>query len=183
MKKITAVLLIGITTLFFTACEKKAKMDSAFGIKFGEVIKIDENSESILRSDKKMYKINPPSKMDLYDDYYVGITPTTHKVYSIYATKLNKTQTECSDNFYFINDLLIKKYGETEEIKNSSVGYTIMTIGTAITDDGFILYSCNTSISISGPTKHKSEIYYSHSDLGDLREKETMNLIKNKDAL
>ncbi len=92
MRKILAILLLAVISLLFTACDQKVnktKLTGAFGIKFGEVIKIDENSENILRLDRKMYKINPPEKMDLFDNYYVGITPITHKVYVIYATKMN----------------------------------------------------------------------------------------------
>lgn len=188
MKKILILLIVA--TLFFTACDKKENkvpLTGAFGVKFGEIIQITDNTVNILRHDKKMYKINPPKKMDIFDSYYVGLTPITHKVYSIYATKKNKSDGECNDNFRLIEDLLTKKYGRTRRTESpSTLAYTTGLNGMLSANEGFAMYSCyifDLPLIYNRPSIIETKIYYRSHALESQYDKETKSLIKNKDAL
>lgn len=180
MRKILVILLLAVISLLFTACDKKenrVKLTGAFGIKFGEVIQITDKTESIFRLNRKMYQINPPKKMDLFDNYYVAITPITHKVYFIYATKFNERGSKCFDDLFLVDSLIEKKHGKTREIEPYDVANIIMRSGGFKADGGFINYSCIHS------DKAQNTIYYYSNDFGKLEKEETISQIKNKDSL
>jgi hypothetical protein len=121
-----AILTACITIASFSAIGAE-KIDGAFGKKLGDVFDpASAIGTSKLTDDTPIYEFSTTNGFLSFKRYYVLITPTTHKIYSIWGTGGVKNanaeagQTEQA----IVMELLKKKYG-TEERLLPGMGNTI----------------------------------------------------------
>lgn len=75
------VFILGMTSLV----QAEEKTSDALGIKLGQVFDPAEAvGKAVLADGTPMYQFNPKKKFRSFTNYYVLITPKTHKVYAIY---------------------------------------------------------------------------------------------------
>lgn len=83
-------------------------ISGAFGLKFND--KIEKANKSLDR-----YKVKPEKKFELFDEYFVALTPKTKKIYSI--TGSGEVSSGCREDMNLIKTLLEDKYPDFESIK------------------------------------------------------------------
>lgn len=83
-------------------------ISGAFGLKFND--KIEKANKSL---DK--YKVKPEKRFELFDEYFVSLTPKTKKIYSI--TGSGEVSSSCREDMNLIKTLLEDKYPDFESIK------------------------------------------------------------------
>ena len=87
------------------------KIKGAFGIKFGQKFEISSaKGKADIGYDKLSYEFMPKDSFSSFTDYYVSITPLTHRVYSIYATADGYKQDECKKEKDIVASLIKDKY-------------------------------------------------------------------------
>lgn len=83
-------------------------INGAFGLKFND--KIEKANKSLDR-----YKIKPEKRFELFNEYFVSLTPKTKRIYSI--TGSGEVSAGCREDMNLIKTLLEDKYPDFESIK------------------------------------------------------------------
>ncbi len=181
LKKLINISILVLSMLSITNCSSpeknninKENLKGAFDIKFGDTFEVNRTRKKISINNVQVFKINPIKKIKFFDKYYVETAPKTNKISKIYAEKIYKEFTECSNAFDSVWGLLNKKYGvaKYKKIKHSNTGAV------------FIFFQ-NGEITLSdcSVNDNKLKIRYSSAKYSDIKNEEKLNLIKNKDAL
>lgn len=90
--------------------EPAACADSFMGLKFGAVFDgtnfvSDAGEPTLLRT-----KFTPKKELAGFDDYYVYVTPKTHKVVKVYACAKEEVEPETSSRRHYLIEALEKRY-------------------------------------------------------------------------
>lgn len=92
--------------------EPKAAPDSFLSLKFGEELKgvtnfvSDAEEPTLLRA-----SFTPKKPLAGFDDYYVYVTPTTHKVVKVFACAKNAVEPGARWRRHYLIEAIEKKYG------------------------------------------------------------------------
>lgn len=112
----TFLILLLFNVLFIANTHGEQKIMGAFGVQLGDYF---DPSSAIgtgeLEDGTPMYQFNPEKKFRSFDDYYVLITPKTHKIYGIWGIGTAENSQKCEKEQALIMDLLQKKYGVQEK--------------------------------------------------------------------
>ena len=112
----TLLILLLLNVLFIANTHGEQKIMGAFGIQLGDYF---DTSSAIgtgeLEDGTPMYQFSPEKKFRSFDDYYVLITPKTHKIYGIWGIGTAENSQKCEKEQALIMDLLKKKYGVKEK--------------------------------------------------------------------
>lgn len=104
--------------LFVMICSAGLAVDApkgAFGINFGSKLsELNILKETTLTNGNPLYRVQPPSPMNLLDTYYVLVTPKSNEVYEIWGDKdySREERAKCKTDKNSILALLENKYGE-----------------------------------------------------------------------
>lgn len=89
-----------------------ATIAGAFGRKLGDVYDPDwAINTSKLTDGTPIYEFDPGNSFRTFDHYYILITPTTHKIYSIWATESLDTREAAEREQSVVMAMLQQKYG------------------------------------------------------------------------
>ena len=181
MKKFILFLILLLSPLIAFAGGKPIK--GAFGITLGQ--KFDPKQaigKASLTDGTPMYEFKPKKPFRAFTEYYVLITPKTHKVYSIWGIgKVENTQ-KCEKEQNFILTALERKYGikppDNELIASLSSlygakllqkdGKTIVIKCTGLTDDYSISISYTDDKLEKVAEKERIELETENTDTGGL---------------
>ena len=173
--------IIFISVLIITTgCNKKTSdvpLEEAFGIKFGEKYDVSTSFETINKNGIKMYRVFPPKNVSLYTNYYVAITPKTHKVSHVYATKILYGVNgfiQCLNEKKIVTELLMRKFGENSANSSRDGLSFIHPL------NGFIWYDCKSEY---GSAKEMFYIFYEHDAFSKLSKEEKIDFFESKSAL
>lgn len=112
----TLLILLLLNVLFIANTHGEQKIIGAFGIQLGDYF---DTTSAIgtgeLEDGTPMYQFTPEKKFRSFDDYYVLITPKTHKIYGIWGIGTAENSQKCEKEQALIMDLLKKKYGVKEK--------------------------------------------------------------------
>ena len=110
----TLVFLTG--TLFVPSALAVDKLEGAFGEKLGDVFEPAKAiGKSALTDGTPMYQFKPDKPFRSFSKYYVLITPTTHKIYSIWGIgRVEKTESGKKEQALLMQ-LLTEKYGSEDK--------------------------------------------------------------------
>ncbi len=112
----TLLILLLLNVLFIANTHGEQKIMGAFGIQLGDYF---DTTSAIgtgeLEDGTPMYQFTPEKKFRSFDDYYVLITPKTHKIYGIWGIGTAENSQKCEKEQALIMDLLKKKYGVKEK--------------------------------------------------------------------
>lgn len=158
--------------------EKSAKkniINGLCGITFGSVHKKNNHEKNgKLTSGEIMYFVDPPKKFMGFDRYYVMITPTTNRIYSIWMIKDFSNPAEASSEFEKVGAVLENHY----KIKGEQGMFSIDPMKNFRFDNGNILLKCD-----KGFDSATIEIRAYSKEFEDLNEKETKDTaINNTDT-
>jgi len=111
---------IAILTVCFTVATFSAigadKIEGAFGIKLGDVFDpASAIGTSKLTDGTPMYEFSTTNGFRSFKTYYVLITPTTHKIYSIWGIGSVENTESGQKEQAVVMELLKKKYGVEEQ--------------------------------------------------------------------
>lgn len=93
------------------AAEKVGNADSFLGLKFGDVFKADKFEEDANDADFLRTTFKPKKPLDGFDEYYVYVTPKTHKVAKIYACAKEAVDAGANWRRHYLVEALEKRYG------------------------------------------------------------------------
>jgi hypothetical protein len=92
MKRLLLALLTGCLLLFLRPAGALAvdPLDGAFGLKFGDVFVLTgDTPHGVVRTDEHArlpaYQFQPAAQNRIFTEYWVYLTPTTHRIYRIVA--------------------------------------------------------------------------------------------------
>ena len=109
--------------LFFAQTIQAATpvIEGAFGIKLGDIPRIEYQKGEVYTKVGRLYFIDPPVKNDHFNEYAIHVTNMTNKIYSIYAEK-EQSAIDCREELLKVKTSLEKLYGTmTEQNKIYSV--------------------------------------------------------------
>ncbi len=175
MKKFILFLILLLSPLIVFAGGKPIK--GAFGITLGQ--KFDPKQaigKASLTDGTPMYEFKPKKPFRAFTEYYVLITPKTHKVYSIWGIgKVENTQ-KCEKEQSLIVSILEKKYGLKQE-EGFTSGMMEALAGLKFLSRG----DRNVGVKCSGfIDDYQIEIRYYDTKLKELAEKERIELETEK---
>lgn len=109
----TPLLLIAVLLLWAPAyAENAPQITGAFGVEFGDVFHPTEQTETADLTDGTTgYKFTPKKGFREFSDFYVLITPKTHKVYSIWAVAKLRGIEQARHEREVVFKILNEKYG------------------------------------------------------------------------
>ena len=85
--------------------------DSFLGLKFGDTFSSTNFVEDADEPDFLRAKFSPKKPLDGFDDYYVYVTPKTHKVARVYAGAKEAVDAGASWRRHYLIEALEKRYG------------------------------------------------------------------------
>lgn len=91
--------------------QKIGNADSFLGLKFGEVFKADKFEEDANDADFLRAAFKPKKPLDGFDEYYVYVTPKTHKVAKIYACAKEAVDAGANWRRHYLVEALERRYG------------------------------------------------------------------------
>jgi len=148
------------------------KITEAFGQKLGG--DFDPSSaigKTALTDGTPMYEFSPSKTFRSFKRYYVMITPTTHKIYSIWAIGTFENTATAKKEQALLMELLIQKYGEE---KKEGIFDAMSDVKRIDKGDRDIL------LKISGFTDVTLDIRYYDRPLEKLAEKERLAIEAKK---
>lgn len=155
-----------------TEPDKQEKIDGAFGMKLGDVLQpANVIGKSETTDGTPMYEFSPSKPFRSFTNYYVLITPTTHKIYEVWGIgSVANTETGKNEQA-LIMELLQKKYGAGEKpgIMDTIGDAKRISQGTR-----------HVVTKINGLFDVKLEIRYIDTELEDVAEKERIASEKQK---
>ena len=106
----------GVVPLSSKTCggeEKKAtgNADSFLGLKFGDTFSSTNFVEDADDPDFLRAEFKPKRALDGFDDYYVYVTPKTHKIAKVYACAKEAVDAGASWRRHYLVEALEKRYG------------------------------------------------------------------------
>lgn len=142
-----------------TAVITSARIEGAFGKKLGDVFDIKSALSTKDGGDgNPQYKFTPDVPFRSFDDYFLQVTPTTHKIYSIYAIgNQGSNRGKAEQEVRLIAELLSQKYGPSKSNYN---GHSIMQKDASVFVDTLGISSVR--------------IYYTSDEFSKLAEKERL---------
>ncbi len=127
MKKI--MFAAALATSFGVYAAGNGDITGAFGIKFGETL--SKSLVQPMQADKIAYEtpkhamrwisVNPPKSAGVFENYEVKTTPTTDKVYLIYAETI--VNNRCDKMAKPILSVLEDKYGKAKQVPEPYGGF------------------------------------------------------------
>jgi len=110
---------IAVLTLCFAVATSSAigadKIEGAFGEKLGDIFDpASAIGTSKLTDGTPMYEFSTTNGFRSFKTYYVMVTPTTHKIYSIWGTGSVENTEAGQKEQAVIMELLKKKYGDED---------------------------------------------------------------------
>ena len=97
-----------------------ANADSFLGLKFGDEYKSDSYEASDDNPNLLRAKYTPKKGLAGFDDYYVYVTPTTHKVAMVYAGAKEMLDPGPRPRRHYLVEALEKKYGTWARLRSWS---------------------------------------------------------------
>jgi hypothetical protein len=85
--------------------------DSFLGLKFGEEFSSTNFVEDVNYPDYLSAKFKPSKPLEGFDDYYVYVTPKTHKIAKIFACAKDAIEPRASWRRHYLIEALEKRYG------------------------------------------------------------------------
>src|SRR5260370_41151814 len=108
------VLLSG--ALFASSTFAVDKLEGAFGLKLADVFEPAKAiGKSALTDSTPMYQFKPDKPFRSFSKYYVLITPTTHKIYSIWGIGRVENTESGKKEQALLMQLLTEKYGSEDK--------------------------------------------------------------------
>ncbi|HEY3853855.1 MAG TPA: hypothetical protein VGO67_05625 [Verrucomicrobiae bacterium] len=160
-KPLYVVVLFCIQVLSATAADK---IEGAFGKKLGELFDVTSAvGQSQLTDGTPMYEFTPTNAFRSLKKYYVFVTPTTKKIYSIWGTGPTENTETGKKEQALIMEILQEKYGE-----KSKPGLLESIVDADIVDQGnrYVMSK------VSGFSDVTIDVRYYDRDLEQLAEKE-----------
>lgn len=150
--------------VFLSAASAQEKIESAFGLKLGDVFDISQaTGKTQTKGGNPIYDFKPKNPVSGLTIYRVMVTPTTHKICLIGATGSAATTSEAKAKQAVIMSLLNKKYGESAPPK----------IGDAFSDSKRITQGTRVvETNVSGILEAMLTLTYCDAELATLAEKE-----------
>ncbi len=108
----TFLILVSLNILFIANTDGGQEIIGAFGLQLGDYF--DPSSaigQGELTDGTPMYQFEPKKKFRSFDEYYILVTPMTHKIYGIWGIGTSENPQKCEKEQALIMDLLQKKYG------------------------------------------------------------------------
>ena len=145
------------------------KIDGAFGISLGTTFESSQSiGQSSLTDGTPMYQFSPTKQFRSFSRYYVLITPTTNKIYSIWGLGSIENTQKCEKERDLVMSLLEKKYGGSDK-ESFSASMTEIFGGKSVKQgERNILVKC------SGFIDATIEIRYYDDNLRKIAEKERL---------
>ena len=165
MKKIIATIIVAAIYAFADP------ISGGFGIKLGDTfdpkqaVKVTKTT-----SGEPLYGVRPPKKVKYFDQYYVMITPKSHKIREIWGIGRYAKREECMKDFETLSILLSKKYGELKKPAIISMDEILST------SDG----DRSVSIRCSGMMSYHLYLKYISEKLNDLAAQERAEMETKK---
>lgn len=170
--KIVIFLMLAFVLGIASSAEAEDKITGAFGIKLGQVFDpSDAIGKGSLTDGTPMYKFTPKKKFRSFSNYYVLITPKTHKVYAIWGIGNMENDPSCKKEQALVMAILQKKYGKVEKDQLFSSLYDIKQINQG---NRYVLTKC------SGFSDVSLDIRYKDKKLETLAENERILLESEK---
>lgn len=149
----------------------KEKINGAFGIKLGQIF---EPSSSIgthsLTDGTQLYEFIPENRFRSISKYFVGITPESHKVYSIWGGGNMDNNQSCKKEQAVIMSILFKKYIHIEEDQLFKSLTTLYGAEKVNQGDRYIITKCEGFVDVT------LQIRYEDGTLGKQAEAERIML-------
>ncbi len=169
IKKISKIcmvvfMFITINDMMIKKSYSEEEITSAFGLKLGDVFEPSQAiGTSSLTDGTPMYRFLPTKKFRSFEDYYVMITPKTHRICSIWGIGPVENTGKCEKEQAVIIELLAKKYGQPE-----GEGFFDSIYGAKRIDHG----NRDITVKCSGFVDSSIEIRYTDRELKELAENE-----------
>jgi len=114
MKAFAVALLLASLAISATAAGTN-RIDGAFGVTLGDSFEPSDAPATTTTVDEAMYPFTPKNPHDSFNQYYVLITPVSHRVYCIWAIgpEMNVEKAKIHEEVVF--KALTKKYGTGEK--------------------------------------------------------------------
>ena len=103
--------LASIKTRSAASDEPAVKFDSFLGLKFGEVFKGTNFVTDASEPDYVRTTFKPKKPLAGFDDFYVYVTPKTHRIAKVYACAKNAVEPGSRWRRHYLIEALEKKYG------------------------------------------------------------------------
>ncbi len=168
-KKVLFVIALMSITVF---CGAEEKIVGAFGLDLGSEYDVKKAiGKSSLTDGTPMYQFSPKIKFRSFENYYVLITPKTHKIYSIWGIGKVDNVEKGKKEQALIMTILEKKYGkpEKEGFMSSMMDSSMITHG-----DRYVM------VKLSGFTDVTIDIRYYDRKLTEMAEKERIEIEAEK---
>ena len=121
----TAILVLGLSYLNASNNENNttlpqqvnnAPITGGFGLKLGDVFDIKSaKGSSKTTSGEILYSVRPTKTIKYFKEYYVLVTPTTHKIREIWGIGQYSSKASCEKDLEILEVMLEKKYGKSSE--------------------------------------------------------------------
>ena len=174
MKKNRYIYMVIIAIFLVIAPDvfSQEKIKGAFGLNLGAVFDPDAAiGKSSLTDGTPMYQFNPKIKFRSFTEYYVMITPKTHKIYSIWGIgNVENTGVGKREQAVLMN-ILQKKYGKPAK---EGLFASLVDAKQIVQGNRYII------VKVSGFTDTQIDIRYYDKKLNQLAEKERIKLEVNK---
>ncbi len=170
----TFLILLLFNVLFIANTHGEQEIMGAFGVQLGDYF---DPSSAIgtgeLTDGTPMYKFDPKKKFRSFNEYYVLITPKTHKIYGIWGIGTVGNSQKCEKEQALIMDLLQKKYG----VQENEVPFDPLT-GAKNIDQGNrdVTVKCSGFVDMSFVDMSINIRYYDR-ELKKLAEKERLEIV------
>jgi hypothetical protein len=163
------MLLVATFFVFSLVSATAAKIEGAFGLKLGDVFHPPNDLAGAKQTEREIrYPFTPETANKIFSEYYVFITPTSHRIYRIVALAKYRDGNAGYKVSQAISALLRQKYGEPGKITGSARGEA------AIIQNSRSVDMINDASGPDGVTFH---VNYEDRDLALEAEEERMAII------
>lgn len=116
MNKILITILLAFVSAAYAAEEKVDKIESAFGVKLGDVFEPTKAiGKGSLIDGTPMYQFSPAKPFRSFTRYFVMITPKTNRIYSIWGIGDFENTPTAQKEQALLLEILKQKYGEKKK--------------------------------------------------------------------
>lgn len=164
--------LVVLLSFSFSPALAEEKIKGAFGMLLGESFDLEESiGKGSLTDGTPMYQFKPKIAFRSFSEYFVLVTPKSHKVYAIWGIGDIKNSATCKKEQKLLMAILKDKYGENKENDLFSSLYDREIISQ---DDRYVMTKCD------GYTDVTIEIRYEDKKYAQLAENERIELESKK---
>ena len=166
-------ILVSLALLIFSAlASAQSEITGAFGLSFGDVYNANQaTGERRLTDGTPILSFKPDRVFADFTAYFVLITPTSSKIYGIWAMKASPNTSTCKKDQAVIQSLLEKKYGEPDKQELMAALSDAITISQG---PRAVMTKC------SGLDDVTLEIRYNDRDVASLAERERIDIEASK---